>query len=667
MKTRRYFLAVLSLLPLAGSGGEQTPGKEAVTLEMLRQRVARNESLIDPIELSYTVTLSRTGELTPPPRGPRPGRLFSHYRSVWAQSGSKQYVQLNYFYGPNEPARSSVAVLDGKTKTEVKLPDRRECTIRALMQTDWFYVFAAKLRLRPFEDHCRLSELLVSPHAILRSDTEMISGRPTRIVDMTAPDPHSGCLRLWIDPEAGIPLRTCVYDKHPTAPQAIVIGEVNDVKPYRLPNGGWIPIAGLRAIYFRHASPPFNSYERIAVDVNSIVTHVSDSLFQVDLPDGAVIYDDLSGVTTTKGRPSRTYEQIVQGAGRFLAGLVTDEKDTPISGVVVAPTAVLTVQDNGRSSLKLVQPHERVCALTNAQGRFALEVESQEKGSYYLMFCHNDFADERLTGVPPDQHDLQVRLQRGGTVAGHAFFLANGKKVPLADTEVSVQAEGRGVGGNMRYSRTLTMTDARGRFEIGGLPTRTQDRSIPPSEPARYVPVSWQVRCGAAMLVLDKVTFESDGARREVELFVRPSMDSISTLTGTPLPELAGLGLNVDPEDRKGRRVLVCFFDLEQRPARNCVAELARRAVRLEEQGVRILLVHEKGGDASKLKAWMEESGIRFPVGTITGDPEDVKFAWGIRSLPWLILADKNRLVRAEGFSLEELDGILAQTAEMQK
>jgi protocatechuate 3,4-dioxygenase beta subunit len=658
MKTMPHALIGLPfVLALVGYAGGQTPPDASMTLETLRERVARNESLIDPIELSYTVQLSRTGEWTPPKGPVRPGRQYSHYRSVWAQSGSRQYVRLDYFYGPNEPARSEVTILDGKTKTTVDLPARMRCSIVTLGSTDWFHVFAAKLRLRPFEDHWRLSELLVPPHAILRNDVEVISGRPTRIVDMTAPDPHSGCVRLWIDPEAGIPLRTCVYDKHPTAPQASVICEVNEVKPYRLPNGGWIPITGLRAIHFRRANPPESAYERIAVDVNSIVTAVPDSLWRIDLPDGAVTYNDLSGVTTTKGQVPKTYEQIAGGHGRFLAGVVTDENGTPIRGVAVAPVAIATVQSDGRPGLrKLVQPHERICAITNAQGRFALEIEPQEKDSYYLTFCHNDYADEQLTGVAPDQHDLQIRLQRGGTVAGRAFFVANGKKIPLVDTEVSVQGGDRMVAGNMRHSRTLTTTDTQGRFEIGGLPVQTQDRSIPSSEPRRYVPLPWQVRCGAAMLVLANVTFEASGDRRELELVVRPSMDTASTLSGRPLPGWADLGLNLDPGSLQGRRLLVCFFDMEQRPGRNCVVALARRAARLQEQGVTILAVHEKGIDASRLKAWRAESAISFPVGTIAGDSDDVKFTWAVRSLPWLILTDRDHVVTAEGFDASEVE-----------
>jgi hypothetical protein len=657
MKTMGHMLMALPyVLALVGYAGGQSPADTPMTLESLRQRVARNESLIDPIKLSYTVRFSRTGASTPPASKRGPGRPFSHYHGVWAQSGSKQYVRLDYFYGPNEPALISMAILDGTTKTTVRLPDRRECTVMAMSRTDWFDVFAAKLRLRPFEDHWRLSELLVPPHALLRNDTEVIGGRPTRIVDLTAPDPYSGCVRVWIDPEAGLPLRTCLYNEHPTAPQAVVIGEVNDIKPYRLPNGGWIPSTGLRAIYVRHADPPFSSYEHIAVDVNSVVTQVPDSLFQIDLPDGAITYNDLSGLVTTKGRPPKTYEQIVQGRGRFIAGAVVDEKGVPVAGVVAARAAVETVQSDGRPGMpKRVESHERICAITDARGRFALEVEPQEQGRHYLLFCHADFVDEWISGVPPDQHDFQVRLQQGGTVAGRVFFAAPSTKMPLAGVEVSVQGGVPTFLGGMRRSRTTTTTDARGRFELRGLAVQMRDRSIPRSAPPRYVPQSWQVRCGVAMQSLASITFESDGDRREVELVLRPGLKMAPALTGRPLPGLAGLGLNLDPARLKGRRLLVCFFDMEQRPGRNCVVALARQAARLQEQGVTILAVHEKGIDTSKLKAWKDESGVSFPVGVITGDCDDVKYDWGVRSFPWLILTDRGHVVTAEGFGLDDL------------
>ncbi len=55
------------------------------------------------------------------------------------------------------------------------------------------------------------------------------------------------------------------------------------------------------------------------------------------------------------------------------------------------------------------------------------------------------------------------------------------------------------------------------------------------------------------------------------------------------------------------------------------------------------------------LNGWIKKNNILFPVGMITADIKKTRFAWGVRSLPWLILTDKEHIVSAEGFALEEM------------
>ena len=40
----------------------------------------------------------------------------------------------------------------------------------------------------------------------------------------------------------------------------------------------------------------------------------------------------------------------------------------------------------------------------------------------------------------------------------------------------------------------------------------------------------------------------------------------------------------------------------------------------------------------------------------IEREEEKVRFEWCVKSLPWLVLADKEGIVGAEGFGIEELD-----------
>jgi len=46
------------------------------------------------------------------------------------------------------------------------------------------------------------------------------------------------------------------------------------------------------------------------------------------------------------------------------------------------------------------------------------------------------------------------------------------------------------------------------------------------------------------------------------------------------------------------------------------------------------------------------ELGLPFEVGMVVGDEEKVRLNWGIRSLPWLILADKDRIERARAYTM---------------
>ena len=61
---------------------------------------------------------------------------------------------------------------------------------------------------------------------------------------------------------------------------------------------------------------------------------------------------------------------------------------------------------------------------------------------------------------------------------------------------------------------------------------------------------------------------------------------------------------------------------------------------------------------------WKSASPVSFPVGRVTEKSEKTKWASAVPALPWLILADANHRVVAEGFSLDELD---AQIKKMLK
>ncbi|UCF17258.1 MAG: hypothetical protein JSW59_07310 [Phycisphaerales bacterium] len=125
-------------------------------------------------------------------------------------------------------------------------------------------------------------------------------------------------------------------------------------------------------------------------------------------------------------------------------------------------------------------------------------------------------------------------------------------------------------------------------------------------------------------------------------------------LVGKILPEFADIGVNFTPEQT--RRVLICFWDIQQRPSRHYITKLAEKAGVLADKGVTVLCVHASGAEAKTVDEWMRDFNIPFPAKTMAEDLEKARYAWGVKSLPWLILTDKNHIVRAEGFGPSELD-----------
>ena len=138
----------------------------------------------------------------------------------------------------------------------------------------------------------------------------------------------------------------------------------------------------------------------------------------------------------------------------------------------------------------------------------------------------------------------------------------------------------------------------------------------------------------------------------------RPRIEPVNapSLKGKLLPTFNGIKIEFDAGQAKNRAMLVCFFDLNQRPSRNCIIQLAKQAEHLKEKGVTILAVQAQETDENTLREWIKTNNISLPVGMVQGAGEDTRFAWGVKSLPWLILTNKNHIVSSDGFPLSELE-----------
>lgn len=126
-------------------------------------------------------------------------------------------------------------------------------------------------------------------------------------------------------------------------------------------------------------------------------------------------------------------------------------------------------------------------------------------------------------------------------------------------------------------------------------------------------------------------------------------------LVGKSLPSFDGIQLDCEPQVLNNQPLLLCFWDPDQRPSRHCMRGLAEQAQSLGKRGIVLVAIQSAKTGSQASDPWGEQASDYGRVGTIQGDSTQIRFTWGVRSLPWLILADARHIVRAQGFGAGEL------------
>ena len=134
------------------------------------------------------------------------------------------------------------------------------------------------------------------------------------------------------------------------------------------------------------------------------------------------------------------------------------------------------------------------------------------------------------------------------------------------------------------------------------------------------------------------------------------------TLEGKLLPDVAALGLKATdvPVDKP---VVVLLIDAEQRLSRRALGVLTDQAGALKEKGVSVIVLQAGPMTDAAYAAWMQETGLPFPIARLKDTSERGLSAWGATSLPWLLLAVQSHRVAAVGFPIEELEAKLKELA----
>jgi hypothetical protein len=311
-----------------------------------------------------------------------------------------------------------------------------------------------------------------------------------------------------------------------------------------------------------------------------------------------------------------------------LVGRVVDPNDIGIPAARVS----LTLNAPGALSDLGVE------LLTDSQGRFEMKaIPPTQNGFDYRLS-----ADAAGYGAKKYSR-ISVSGQPGTTVDIGAFQL------PLADASVSgvvVDANGalarhvpifvNGLPGVSQPSKA-TATNDKGEFAIRRLckgPIRIQ--------------ASFRTSPGGAGSIQTELPTQA----LKITLGTDIKTTAETSILGKPLPSLADLSPTLSQVQADGKPIVMCFIDVEQRPSRQCLSELSRKT----PQDVSLFIVQSTRVEMKQYEGGLKQSGVTAPIHIASGDFAAKQSAWGVKSLPWLILTDKNHVVRAEGFALDELD-----------
>ncbi|MBN1359274.1 MAG: carboxypeptidase regulatory-like domain-containing protein [Sedimentisphaerales bacterium] len=362
--------------------------------------------------------------------------------------------------------------------------------------------------------------------------------------------------------------------------------------------------------------------------------------FEVSLPPG-----NLPGVWVARHSPLnlvglRMAEQaaeplcITMNPACLIAGRVVDPNGNGIPAARVGHDVVI-------QQLHVSMPYAPDVA-TDAEGRFELRsiATGQAGFSYRLSVSACGYGNSGQRVAVPREPGARIELEPIVLVPADRSVTgivadANGARAGGA----LVSAYGRS-----QLSRT-TVSDAAGRFTLHRL---------------CQAPVSIQ----GSLSRQAGGTVEAEGGDRDVKIILgqRRVHQRYASLEDKPLPPGDALGLNFSHADIRDGAILLCFFDFQQRPSRNALLQLAGRAEALKQKGVIVVGVQASEVDADALSEWVTQSDVALPVGRMRGDIDATRLAWGVKSLPWLVLADRKHVVRAEGFALDELEAHVNRT-----
>ncbi len=351
---------------------------------------------------------------------------------------------------------------------------------------------------------------------------------------------------------------------------------------------------------------------------------------------------------------------------RNLAAIIDVKDNSKPMKVTLKPALSIAGQVTDANGVGIPAARISLCVhLTNCLSRFGSEALADARGRY------------EMRAIPPEQTGFDYRISVNASGYGpkeYERISITGEPGTTAEMEtlvlqpanqsisgVVVNAEGKpaarvpiflhGLPGSIDQPEKSTATDNNGRFVI-----------------KRICKGQLRLQANFSSSPGGSGTLQAQGGDKNVKIILGQQLvhTKYVSLIGKPLPELKDLKIDLSLADTNGKMILVCFFDMEQRPSRNCIIRLAKQTEQLKQKGVAVVAIQASKVNESTLNDWLKEYNIPFTIGIVQSDGEKTRFDWGVRSLPWLILTNRKHIVRAEGFSLTEIDEKISAIAQKQ-
>jgi protocatechuate 3,4-dioxygenase beta subunit len=320
--------------------------------------------------------------------------------------------------------------------------------------------------------------------------------------------------------------------------------------------------------------------------------------------------------------------------GLVVAGRVEDMNGKPLTNATVR-----VYLWSGNSGSQFDEKPIR----TDAQGRF--EITAMPPGRKYGLDATAKGYGSANQNIHENSDTNRVELEAcvlkvaDRKLAGE---VVDADEKPVARANVFMYGQGQ--------PNTSVRTDEKGQFKFD----EVCEGTVQLSANAQCAFGNTRAEAGDTNVVIRLGVNQSYSARETPK---RPS------LKGKPLPDLAVLELGGDVAPA-GKPVLLCLFDIEQRPSRRFVKQLAEQHDALRQKGLTVLGAQAAVTTGDSFKEWKDANPVPFPMGRLTEKADKTKWASEVESLPWLILTDDDRRVTAEGFALDELDAKLKGPAK---